>query len=292
MNKGILLVTAAYIIWGTHPLYWKMLEKVSALEIFAYRAIFSLIFIGLIIIYKNQLKTLIKKIKTSDKKLLIFLPSFLIGSNWFTYIWSVNNGYILETSLGYFFSPLLMVLLGVIFLKEKLRKVQWTAIAIATAGVVIMTAIYGHFPVYGFFMALTWSLYGFLRKKSPLDAIEGLLIDTAVVSIPAVIAIFFTFGEFYNSQLFEIKTILLLVGTGVVSGLPLIMFITGTKTVTYSLIGILQYIYPTLIFLIGAFIYSEPLDEAKLIGFSFIWFALIIYTIEGTFKLKRKLQTA
>ncbi|MFA8344282.1 MAG: EamA family transporter RarD, partial [Rhodothermaceae bacterium] len=285
-------VTFAYIFWGTHPVYWKMLEHISALEIFAYRSIFSLAFIFILISYKKQFKALVAKVKTSEKKVLIFLPSFLIGSNWLIYIWSVNNGFILETSLGYFFSPLIMVMLGVVFLKEKLRKLQWIAIAIASAGVIIMTAIYGHFPVLGALMAVTWSLYGFLRKKSPLNALEGLLIDTFVVSIPAVIALFFTFGDFYNSPAFEVNTILLLIGTGVVSGLPLVMFITGTKTVKYTLIGILQYIYPTLIFLVGAFVYPENLDEAKLIGFSFIWTALIIYTIEGTVALRKKLQTA
>lgn len=289
MNKGVILVVAAYVFWGSHPIYWKQLQHLSAIELFAYRSIFSLIFIGIIMICKNQLKNLYYKVKTSDKKLIIFAPSFLIGSNWLLYIWSVNNGYILETSLGYFFSPLLMVLLGVIFLKEKLRKLQWTAVSVAALGVFIMTFIYGHLPVYGLLMAFSWSLYGFLRKKSPLNATEGLMIDTIVVSIPAIFTVLSTFGSFYNSDSFNMNTILLLLGTGIVSGLPLIMFITGSKTINYSLIGILQYIYPTLIFLVGAFIYDEVLDEAKLIGFSFIWSALIIYSFEGMSVLRRKL---
>lgn len=181
---------------------------------------------------------------------------------------------------------------GVVFLKETLRKLQWIAIAIASAVVIIMTVVNGHFPVFGALMAVTWSLYGFLRKKPPLNALEGLLINTIVVSIPAVIALFFTFGDFYNFPAFEVNTILLLIGTEIISGLSLVMFITGTKTVKYTLIGILQYIYPTMIFLVGAFVYPENLDEAKLIGFSFIWTSLIIYTIGGTFALRKKLQTA
>lgn len=292
MNRGIILVVLAYTFWGIHPIYWKMLNHISAIEIFAYRTIFSLIFVITIIIYKKQWSELYNKIKSSDKKIIIFAPSLLIGSNWITYIWSVNNGYILETSLGYFFAPLLMVILGVVFLKEKLRKVQWISISIATIGVLLMTTLYGSFPVFGFTMAATWSLYGFLRKQSPLNGYEGLLIDTIIISIPAIISIFFTIGDFYNSSAFNIETILILVGTGFISGIPLIMFITGTKSVKYSLIGILQYIYPTLIFLVGAFIYDETMDQAKLVGFTFIWIALIIYSVEGMFVLRKKLAIA
>ena len=288
MNRGITLALSAYIFWGLHPVYWKQLQSVSSWEIVANRVIWSLVFFSIILTSRKQWKPLRKKVKNSPNKFILILPAFLIGSNWATYIWAVNAGFIIETSLGYFISPLVSVFLGVIFLKEHLRKIQWLAIFLAGLGVLIMTFIYGQFPWIAIYLAGTWGLYGLLRKKSPLNAVEGLTLETTTLLIPAIVYLIYLIQIESLSFFKEIHISFLFIGSGLISGLPLILFIASARLINLSLIGVLQYIYPTLIFLTGYFVYNESLTEAKIIGFSFIWIALIIYTIEGTLFYKRK----
>jgi chloramphenicol-sensitive protein RarD len=288
MNRGIAFALGAYIFWGLHPIYWKLLQKVPSIEIVSHRIMWSFVFFVIIISFRKEWKILTRKIKESNNKLILFIPALLIGSNWAMYIWAVNAGFIIETSLGYFICPLITVFLGVVFLQESLRRFQWIAVLIAGSGVLIMTFIYGHFPWISLYLAGTWGTYGLLRKKSPLSSVEGLTLETALLSVPAVIyLVYLTIGN-SGSFLADAPTSLLLIGSGITSGLPLLVFIVGARMINLSLIGILQYIYPTLIFIVGAFIYGEPLSEAKMIGFMFIWSALIIYTIDGTILLKRK----
>lgn len=288
MNRGIAYALGAYIFWGLHPIYWKLLQNVPSVEIVSHRIIWSFVFFVIIVSLRKEWKGLTKKIKESDNKLIIFIPALLIGSNWALYIWAVNAGYIIETSLGYFICPLITVFLGVVFLHESLRRIQWIAVLIAGTGVLIMTFIYGQFPWISLYLAGTWGTYGLLRKKSPLNSVEGLTLETTLLSVPAVIYLIYLTLSNTGSFATELPTTLLLIGSGITSGLPLLVFIVGARMINLSLIGILQYIYPTLIFMVGAFIYGEVLSEAKMIGFMFIWSALIIYTIDGTFYLNRK----
>ena len=288
MNRGIAYALGAYIFWGLHPIYWKLLQNVPSVEIVSHRIIWSFVFFVIIVSLRKEWKGLTKKIKESDNKLIIFIPALLIGSNWALYIWAVNAGFIIETSLGYFICPLITVFLGVVFLHESLRRIQWIAVLIAGTGVLIMTFIYGQFPWISLYLAGTWGTYGLLRKKSPLNSVEGLTLETTLLSVPAVIYLIYLTLSNTGSFATELPTTLLLIGSGITSGLPLLVFIVGARMINLSLIGILQYIYPTLIFMVGAFIYGEVLSEAKMIGFMFIWSALIIYTIDGTFYLNRK----
>jgi chloramphenicol-sensitive protein RarD len=288
MNRGIAYALSAYIFWGLHPIYWKLLHNVPSVEIVSHRIFWSFVFFVIIISFRKEWKELTKKIKESKNKLIIFVPALLIGSNWALYIWAVNANFIIETSLGYFICPLITVFLGVVFLHESLRRIQWIAVAIAGTGVLIMTFIYGQFPWISLYLAGTWGTYGLLRKKSPLNSVEGLTLETALLSVPAVIYLAYLTMSNSGSFLIDLPTSLLLIGSGITSGLPLLVFIMGARMINLSLIGILQYIYPTLIFMVGAYIYGEPLSEAKMIGFMFIWSALIIYTVEGTFFLKRR----
>ncbi len=287
MKRGISYALFAYVFWGIHPIYWKLLEHVPSIEIVSHRVLWSFIFFAVLISFRKEWKGLIKKIKSSKKKWLLFVPALLIGSNWTVYIWAVNAGFILETSLGYFISPLISIFLGIVFLKESLRKIQWLAVGIATAGVLVMTIIYGQFPWISLCVAGLWSTYGLLRKKSPLTSVEGLTLETACMTLPVLVYLIYISIQGSGSFLSDVPTTLLLAGAGVISGLPLLVFITAARIIKLSLIGILQYIYPTLIFLIGAFIYNEPLNEAKIVGFVFIWIALIIYSIEGIREKKR-----
>jgi len=288
MNRGIAFALSAYIFWGLHPIYWKLLQSVPSVEIVSHRIIWSFVFFVIIISIRKEWKGLSRKIKESNNKSILFIPALLIGTNWAMYIWAVNAGFIIETSLGYFICPLISVFLGVVFLQEGLRRIQWMAVVIAGTGVLIMTFIYGQFPWISLYLAGTWGTYGLLRKKSPLSSVEGLSLETALLSVPAVIYLIYVTASGSGSFLTDLPKRLLLIGSGITSGLPLLVFIIGARMINLSLIGILQYIYPTLIFIVGAFIYDEILSEAKMIGFMFIWSALIIYTIEGTIFLNRK----
>ena len=292
MNRGILLALGAYIFWGLHPIYWKLLKHVPSFEIVSHRVFWSFVFFILILTVRKDWITFKKKLKENFKNPILYIPALLIGSNWAVYIWAVNANHIIETSLGYFISPLISVFLGVVFLKERLRNIQWLAVLIAGTGVFIMTIIYGQFPWISLFLATTWGLYGLLRKKSPLNSVEGLTLETALLSLPALFFLGCITGGDASSFLSGWSTAFLLMGAGLTSGLPLLVFITGARMINLSLIGILQYIYPTLIFIVGVFIYNELLNEAKLIGFGFIWSALIVYTIEGILYLKYKKRKA
>lgn len=278
MNRGVLYALCAYVFWGLHPIYWKLLKNVPSTEIVAHRIFWSLIFFTVIISFRKNWKSLVSKIKESKYKSILVLPAFLIGSNWGMYIWAVNAGFIIETSLGYFISPLVSVFLGVIFLHEKLKKIQWLAIALALTGVLVMTLFYGQFPWISIYLAGTWGLYGLLRKKSPLGPVEGLTFETLILSVPALIYLATLTNNSSASFATDLPTTLLLIGAGITSGLPLMVFISGARLINLSLIGVLQYIYPTLIFIVGYLGYHEELTEAKLIGFIFIWCAVILYS--------------
>jgi chloramphenicol-sensitive protein RarD len=282
MNRGIVLALSAYIFWGLHHIYWKLLQNIPSVEIVSHRILWSLVFFIIILSFRKEWKGLKNKLNKSNNKIVLFIPAFLIGSNWALYIWAVNAGFIVETSLGYFICPLVSVFLGVFFLKESLRRIQWIAIFIAGIGVLIMTFIYGQFPWISIYLAVTWGTYGLLRKKSPLSAVEGLTIETALLSIPVIFYLTYLKSVGKASFLNDLPTTLLLIGSGIISGLPLIIFIISARMINLSLIGVLQYVYPILIFLVGVFIYNEPLRESRIIGFIFIWIALILYSVEGT----------
>jgi len=284
----MVLALSAYIFWGIHPIYWKLLQNVPSVEIVSHRMVWSFLFFAVIISARKNWKGLTEKIKKSSNIFILVLPAFLIGSNWATYIWAVNAGFIIETSLGYFICPLVSVFLGVLFLKESLRRIQWFSVFTAGLGVLVMTLFYGQFPWISVYLAVTWATYGLLRKKSPLSSVEGLLLETAVLSIPALIYLTYLKTAGTSSFLINAETSLLLIGSGIISGFPLIIFIKGARMINLTVIGILQYVYPTLIFLIGAFVYNEVLNLSKLSSFIFIWTALIVYTAEGIFLYKKK----
>lgn len=283
MNKGLVYVLSAYIFWGLHPIYWKMLSDVPALMIVANRIIWSLVFFMIIIIKRNEFKNLLKKVKFT-KITHYLIPSILIGLNWFGYVWAINNNFIIETSLGYYLSPFASVLLGVFILKEKLSLYKWFSILLALFGVLIMIIYYGKIPYVALYLALTWSVYGYLRKESQFNSLEGLTVETGLLSFPSLLIILF-FSTSPTANSLSSQDITLLSISGLISGLPLLVFISGSRLINLSIIGIMQFLYSTMIFLLGYFVYNEPLSKAKLIGFLFIWSGLIIFLIEKYIKI-------
>ena len=282
MNKGVLYAAAAYVIWGLLPLYWKSLSDVPAGQILSHRIVWSLVFVGLILTLRHNWGWLRPAIARPRVLMTFIVSGILLGINWFVYIWGVNAGFIVETSLGYFINPLVNVLLGYLILKERLRPGQWLALSIALAGVLYLTFSYGAIPWIALTLAFTFGTYGLIRKTAVLNSAEGLFLETAVLFLPAFG--FLLLQERSGAGAFahtSPTTTLLLMGAGVVTSIPLLLFASGARRITMTTLGLLQYIAPTLQFLIGVFIYNEDFGPSRVVGFGLIWLALILYSAEG-----------
>lgn len=288
MNKGIFYGVGAYLLWGLLPIFWKSLHHVPALEILAHRMVWSLAFVVVLLAAQGHWRWLMPVLRNGRVLLTFTVSALLLSLNWFIYIWAVNAGHIVETSLGYFINPLLNVLLGMLFLKERLRPGQLVAVIVAVIGVLYLTLQYGSLPWIALTLAGSFGVYGLLRKTATLNSLEGLTLETLVLFPPALA--YLVYLELVGSAAFghvSLATTLLLVFGGVATALPLLLFASGARRVTLTLMGILQYIAPTMQFLIGVFLYHEPLDRYRLIGFSLIWLALAIYSLEGVLRSGR-----
>jgi chloramphenicol-sensitive protein RarD len=281
-NKGIWSAAGAYIIWGLFPIYWKQLSNVPALQLLGHRIIWSFLFLVTVVLITRQFNTF--RIEAANKRVLSVycIAAILIGVNWLTYVWAINADFIVETSLGYFINPLLSVLLGVIFLRERLRPLQWLPVTLAALGVSYLTWVYGRPPWIALVLAVTFGLYGLVKKIAPLGSLNGLTLETGILLVPALIFLIYTGitgeGAFLAGSP---KTDVLLVGAGIVTAVPLFLFASAAKIIPLVMIGLMQFIAPTLQFMIGVFIYHEPFSHDQLIGFSIVWLALIIFWIEG-----------
>jgi len=288
-KNGALAAIAAYALWGILPVYWKFVQEVPAFEILCHRMAWSFIFVVLLLTWRKNWKWL-RQAKKHPRTLLTFLgTSCILALNWFIYIWAVNTGHILDTSLGYFINPLFSVFLGVIFLKERLRLWQGVAVGIAAGGVIYLTLIYGVFPWIAFSLAFTFGLYGLLRKKAALDAMEGISLEMAFLFLPAFAYLLYL--ELAGMASFGhagIMTNALLAFAGVVTVLPLLLFTYAAKRTTLTTVGILQYITPTGQFLLGVLVYGEPFAQMRVIGFGVIWIALLTYSIEGMIERRKR----
>jgi chloramphenicol-sensitive protein RarD len=288
MNKGIIYAVLAYGIWGFLPIYWKTINEVPASQILSHRIIWSFIFLVVIISVRKDWMAFGKAIQSRKTFLIFSLAAILIGVNWLTYIWAVNAGFIVETSLGYFINPLISVLFGVIFLKEKLRTMQWVSIGLAFAGVLYLTFNYGELPWIALLLATTFGLYGLIKKTAPLNSLHGLSLETGILFLPALFFLIFSESQGTGSLGHTgWSTGLLLILSGVVTALPLLLFAIAARKINLSTLGILQYFAPTLQFLIGVVLYNEPLTSARLAGFVIIWIALIIYSLENIYVRRR-----
>jgi chloramphenicol-sensitive protein RarD len=288
-NAGVLSAIGAYTLWGLLPIYWKSVHTVPAFEVLCHRTVWSLAFLLLLLLWKKQWGWLNQARRDRATIITFVVTSSILGLNWFVYIWAVNAGHILDASLGYFINPLISVLLGMLFLKERLRPWQWVAIGIALCGVVFLAVGHSAFPWIALTLALTFGLYGLLRKTASLEALEGLALETAVLSVPALAYLFYleltgaaSFGHVGTT------TDVLLAFTGIATAIPLLLFAYAARKVTLATVGILQYIAPTLQFLLGALVYRETFTETRLIGFGTVWIALIVYSLEGIIERRRK----
>jgi chloramphenicol-sensitive protein RarD len=280
MNKGLIYAAIAYLTWGLLPIYWKALHDLPPLEIMAHRVVWSLVFVGIVLTVRRQWRW----IGTINRQtLLTFVAvSALISINWFVYIWAVNAGFVVETSLGYFINPLVNVSLGALFLGERLRRLQWVAIGMAAAGVLYLTISYGSLPWISLTLAFTFGFYALLKKTAKLNSVEGLTLEMGLIFPLALIYLAYlgaTDQAAFPKVGLGIES--LMVGAGVITAIPLLAFASAARRISMTALGLMQYVAPTMQFCLGVFLYHEPFSRAQLVGFSLIWLALAAYTAES-----------
>jgi chloramphenicol-sensitive protein RarD len=280
-NKlGLLFGVSAYSLWGAFPLYWPLLEPANPLEIVSHRAVWTLVFCFIVLAATKALKSTLVTLKRPTVAVKLFLSSLLISVNWLVYIWATNNEHVVEASLGYYINPLIIIGFGVIFLKEKMRPLQWAAVSIATLGVLVLTFDYGRLPWIALALAVSWGSYGLIKKQLGLGALEGLAIETFISSF-FYLAYLVYIGNQGTGQFGQSWGLTaLLISAGAVTAIPLLLFNGSTNRLPFTTIGLLQYITPTLQFSIGVWVLNEDMPTARWIGFLIIWAALVTLAID------------
>ncbi len=292
MNKGILYGIGAYVLWGFFPIYWKFLHPVPALQVIGHRIGWSFIMLAAYVLATRQWQDFRSEAFKPKTIGLYSIAAVLLSFNWLIYIWGVNAGFIVETSLGYFINPLISVLLGVIFLRERLRPLQWIPVGLAAVGVVYLTFVYGRLPWIALSLAFSFGFYGFVKKLSPLGSLYGLTLETGIV-FPFALIYLTIVGVSGSGAFLHIGTQVdvFLIGAGIVTTIPLLMFASAAKQIPLTIVGLLQYIAPTIQFLIGVFVYKEAFDFAHFIGFAIVWVALIVFAVESYFAKRAPIQS-
>lgn len=283
-KQGIFFGLAAYVLWGILPVYWKALELVSPFEILSSRFIWSCVFVFLLIIFQKKWSLFTKEVKQvfSNVKTgaAMVAAGITISFNWGTFIWAVNNGHIVETSMGYYINPLVSILFAVVFLRERLDKMQLAAITCAFIGVASMVYSFGKIPWVSLTLAFTFALYGLLKKILPVSALTSIMLETLLITPLALVYEYSLWQQgvsFYASG--NLQVIMMLTGAGVVTAIPLLLFTAGARLLPLKIIGFLQYISPTLTLLIGVFVYNEAFTVSHLLAFGWIWAALLLFIV-------------
>jgi chloramphenicol-sensitive protein RarD len=279
---GIASGLGAYALWGLFPLYFPLLEPAGGLEIVAHRVVWSLLFVGLLLTVVRRW-SLVRAAVTDVRTLLVLAgAAALISVNWLVFVYGVNSGHVVETSLGYFINPLVSVVLGVVVFSERLRRLQWTAVGLAAVAVTVLTVDYGRPPWIALSLAGSFALYGVMKKLVRVEAAPGLFLETALVALPAagVIAVLHSQGEGSFGNLGAGHTALLVL-SGVATAVPLLLFAAAARRVPLSTVGLLQYLTPCMHLTIGVFVYGEPMPAVRLVGFALVWTALAVFTVDS-----------
>jgi chloramphenicol-sensitive protein RarD len=282
VKRGIAYAFIVYLIWGLSPIFWKLIQEVPSTQIVSHRIVWSFLMVLMVVWAGKDGWTLIRTILDPRAISIYLLAAALLALNWLVYIWAVNSGFIVDASLGYFINPLVSVLLGVIFLKERLRPWQWVSVSLAGLGVLYLALSYGAAPWIGLTLAFSFGFYGFIRKKTRLRSLYGFTLETGFMFLPALVYILYQ--ESNGASAFvggSVSQTLLLVLTGVFTAVPLVLFGAAAQRIKLSTMGFIQYIAPTLQFLIGVLIYGEAFSQERLIGFGVIWIALAVFSVEG-----------
>jgi chloramphenicol-sensitive protein RarD len=286
---GIIYAGAAFLIWGMAAVYWKALGAVPPLEIIAHRVAWSFLFLLPLIIMQRQWKQFVAILQDPRMLSVLMSSAILVGANWLLYIWAVNNNHLLQASLGYYINPLVNVVLGMVFLRERLRPPQTLAVVLAAIGVIYLTVQYGQFPWIAIGLAMSFGLYGLIRKAAPVGPLVGLAVETLLVSLPAIGYLLYLDSQGTGS-LFRVSLNLdmLLMGCAPLTAVPLLFFTAGAKRLYLSTVGLMQYIGPSGMFLLAVFYYHEPFSTAQVWTFVMIWTALVIYSTDSVIYYRRE----
>ena len=289
-GRGALAATACFVVWGLIAAYWKLLAHVGSLELISHRAVWSLVFLVGLLAWQGRLGPV--KAALTDRRALAYnaATGTLLMLNWLAFIWAVNHDHILESSLGYFLVPLCNVASGYLFLQERLRPVQWVAIGLAAAGVLVLLAGVGHVPWVALVIALTWTGYGLVRKKSPMGAIDGLTVETLLLT-PLLGGYLLWLAVQGGGALghASARDHVLLISGGCITAVPLVWFAYGARRIRLTTLGLLQYIAPSLQFLLGWLVYREPLDATRFQAYALIWAGLVLYSADSFWSQRRAL---
>ncbi|MFC1859896.1 EamA family transporter RarD, partial [Thermodesulfobacteriota bacterium] len=271
------------------PIYWKVLQSIPAFEIILHRVVWSFFFLIPLLLIQGRWHDFLAALKNRVILVVLFSTACFVGLNWFIYIWAVNHDHILQASLGYYISPLVNILLGMLFLKERLRPLQILAVLLATLGVLQLTIYYGEFPWISLALAFSFGFYGLVRKVAPVGSLEGLTVETLLLGVPAVIYLLKLDANGVGSFLrVSLQIDAFLVGTALVTALPLLLFTIGTRRLNLSTIGFLQYVAPSCMFLLAVFFFHEPIEKVQVQTFALVWVALIIYSTDSAVRYRRR----
>ncbi|HFQ4932141.1 EamA family transporter RarD [Vibrio vulnificus] len=292
-RQGVLLALGAYTMWGIAPIYFKSLAAVSPLEILSHRVVWSFFLLAALLHFGRHWRTVRDVLTSKSKMLYLVTTAILVGANWLIFIWAVNANHMLDASLGYYINPLINVLLGMLFLGERLRKLQWFAVTLAACGVLVQLVVFGSVPIVAIALAFSFGFYGLLRKKVSVDAQTGLFIETLVMLPAAAIYLLFIADTPTSNMLANPSQLnLLLIAAGVVTTLPLLCFTGAATRLKLSTLGFFQYIGPSLMFLLAVLIYGEAFTSDKALTFVFIWGALVVFSFDGLRYRRNSRKTA
>ena len=283
MSKGIWYGIAANVAWGLSPIYWKQLDQLPAPVLIAHRVLWSALTLGVLLLLFRHRYQFESRPPSRRVVGVCVLAAILICTNWLIYVWAVTTGFIIEASLGYFITPLVSVGLGVLILRERLRPGQWAAVGLASVGLLYLTSSLGGLPWIALTLAITFGLYGLVKKTAPLGAMQGLTAETGLLFLPAAAFLIWGPDGTPSGALDNGFGLLLLAGSGTVTVLPLLLFGASVRRIPLSHLGIIQYLAPTLQFLLGVLLYGEPLSRTQLVGYELVWGALILFGAEGLY---------
>ena len=281
-TKGVWYATIAYIFWGGFPIYWKLLSGIPALQLMCHRIVWSCVLLLGLITAQHDWNRFLGAVRSRRVMVIYTVAAVAIALNWFVFVWAVNEGFIVQVALGYFINPLVSVCLGVVVFHERLRRLEWAAIGLASAGVLYLTLFYGSFPWIALTLACSFGTYGFMKKLAPLGAVLGLTLETSILFLPAVVFLIYAYvigdvGFLHENALRNF----LMVAAGPITTAPLLLFAAAARRIPLSMMGMLQYINPMMQFLIGVLVYHEPFNATQFVGFGMVWAALLLFAVQG-----------
>ncbi|MCL1874680.1 MAG: EamA family transporter RarD [Synergistaceae bacterium] len=289
--RGAIVIFLTYVLWGILPVYWKALASINSSEILAHRIVWSCVFSFILVAAARKTRDFVSLFRNRRELVTLMVSSVVVTGNWGLYIWAVNSGKILESSLGYFINPLISILLGTMVFKERLSMIQWLSIGVATVGVCAEVVELGHFPFVSLGLALLFGIYGLFKKLSAIESTVAFTVETLLITPFALLWLIWRQSSGAAHFPYDLWTTVLLIGTGIATSMPLIMFAWGVKRSAMTTVGLIQYTSPILMFITGTLVYHEPVSNVRLLSFTLIWISIIFFTVDSFLRAKKVSRT-